>query len=363
MNGLLVFPLISGNKKNIGDYIQSLAQEQFWEKIDCFVERESLSSFTSNEMVNLIMQGWFMWNPDAFPPSKDINPFFISFHLQPLIADKLLNERSVAYLKNYEPIGCRDYQTLKKLESKGIACYFSNCLTLTLGLKYKSSSKNDDIFIVDPHVEIGGSKQFHILRRILNIVITIGLHYNKIRKLKKVFVSHQYNPNTNIKNRLYSFLILVSYYYTYSQIFDDDLLLNAKYVTHIIDDNGSLSEHQKLNIARDLIKKYASSKLIVTSRIHASLPALALETPTIFITSSNLDRGSTGAPGGRFDGIIDLMNTFIITAKGIIPGPNNKIDNQQGKIGRETKVVNSNKYKLYKEDLMNRVKAFVEKCK
>lgn len=40
MNGLLVRKAES--KKNIGDYIQSLAQEQYWDKIDLIVDREHL---------------------------------------------------------------------------------------------------------------------------------------------------------------------------------------------------------------------------------------------------------------------------------------------------------------------------------
>ena len=71
MNGLLIASLTSGSKKNIGDYIQSVAQEQYWDHIDCYVEREKLASFTtsSDEKVNVIMQGWFMWNADEFPPA------------------------------------------------------------------------------------------------------------------------------------------------------------------------------------------------------------------------------------------------------------------------------------------------------
>lgn len=57
MNGLLVSPLINGNKKNIGDYIQSIAQEQYWDKIDCYVEREKLASFCSNTLLPILKKG------------------------------------------------------------------------------------------------------------------------------------------------------------------------------------------------------------------------------------------------------------------------------------------------------------------
>ena len=43
-NGLLVCAG-SGDVKNIGDYIQSVAQEQFYDRIDTYVEERILMSF------------------------------------------------------------------------------------------------------------------------------------------------------------------------------------------------------------------------------------------------------------------------------------------------------------------------------
>lgn len=64
-NGLLVCAG-SGDVKNIGDYIQSVAQEQFYDRIDTYVEREDLDVFSSDEKTNVIMNAWFMWNPEHF---------------------------------------------------------------------------------------------------------------------------------------------------------------------------------------------------------------------------------------------------------------------------------------------------------
>ena len=58
--------------KNIGDYVQSVAQEQFLPKADCYVEREALNSFHSDEKTNVIMNGWFMWHPETFPPQMTL---------------------------------------------------------------------------------------------------------------------------------------------------------------------------------------------------------------------------------------------------------------------------------------------------
>ncbi|MHB9292886.1 hypothetical protein Holit_01999 [Hollandina sp. SP2] len=52
----------------------------------------------------------------------------------------MLSPAGIKYLKKHEPIGCRDYGTVKLLGKYGINAYFSGCLTLTLGRKNLISS-------------------------------------------------------------------------------------------------------------------------------------------------------------------------------------------------------------------------------
>ena len=40
----------------------------------------------------------------------------------------------LSYLKNHEPIGCRDKYTMENLLKHGINAYFSDCITLSLAL-------------------------------------------------------------------------------------------------------------------------------------------------------------------------------------------------------------------------------------
>ena len=73
------------------------------------------------------------------------------------------------------------------LEKHGIKSYFSGCLTLTLGLKYKSQEKNDTVYFVDPFYELGGGgkglqKYFCALGMFLK-------HPVKVLKLNKIFVA------------------------------------------------------------------------------------------------------------------------------------------------------------------------------
>ena len=59
--------------------------------------------------------------------------------------------------------------------------------------------------------------------------------------------------------------------------------------------------------AEQLIKKYAASKLVVTSRIHCALPCLGIETPVIFTVGHALEEGADASSAGRFGGLIDFF--------------------------------------------------------
>jgi len=129
MNGVIVF---KSDPCNIGDYMQSLAASKFFDKIDCYIERENVNTFYSDVPVRTIMNAWWMWSAN-WPPSDSIIPLFVSVHVSPEASKWMLDDRSIAYLKRHEPIGCRDLNTMKMMQNKGIDSYFSGCLTLTLG--------------------------------------------------------------------------------------------------------------------------------------------------------------------------------------------------------------------------------------
>lgn len=95
MYGILIREGRGGGGKNIGDYIQSIAQRQFLQgKKTCYVDIEYLSDFKSDEQVNVIMNGWFTWDCTKFLPPACINPLFVSFHLTPPTREKLFYPRN-----------------------------------------------------------------------------------------------------------------------------------------------------------------------------------------------------------------------------------------------------------------------------
>ncbi len=226
--GLVVFD----KTQNLGDDIQSYAAIQYLPQIDYYIERECLNEFTSQngEMVNVIMNGWYMHDITSMPPSPFINPLFISIHF----TDHLYNECPeylsgyfLDYLKKYEPIGCRDEVVRKYLTDNNIKNYWSGCLTLTIK-KF-------------PNVENG------------NYICAVDLGDEELSHLRKL---------TNKEIRI---------------------------ITHKLDDsvNSKLSYTERMHNVEETLKIYQGASLVVTTRLHCALPSLALETPVIMIHDSN----------------------------------------------------------------------------
>ena len=59
--------------------------------------------------------------------------------------------------------------------------------------------------------------------------------------------------------------------------------LPVRYASQIIDDK-KLNVEQRFQKAQEQLKAIAGAQLIITSRIHTALPAVALETPVLFLT-------------------------------------------------------------------------------
>jgi hypothetical protein len=278
-NGLLIYERNKSNIFNIGDYIQSLAAFQFFgNKDSLYLNREHLNEYDGEE-IKLIVNGWFMHQPQNWPPSSKIHPLFISFHINSLAKEKMLTEKSINYFKRHEPIGCRDYDTASLLNAKGVAAYFSGCLTLTLGKSYTSRSiSRKGIYFVDVH---------HVpLRKFSSILKMIGLLFKKYDLISKL--SKKNRGNKSIRNLLsFSF-----FYSTYNKMFTDEVLINAEYIQHEIPDSFD-SEEQKFEYAECLLKKYSEAQYVVTSRIHCALPCLSMETPVLYVENVNQSLASS----------------------------------------------------------------------
>lgn len=268
---------------NIWDYIQSLAAKQFLPHVDKLLYREELDQYTDEE-IKIISNWWFMHSPLNRPPSKNIIPLFIAFHLNEKARHHLLQEKSIQYFKKHWPIWCRDIHTKNLLDSKWVNTYYSSCLTLTLWKTYKSETRTDNIYIVD----IPGYKKSTIKEKIKRLLIMLNNPINIIHEIRKKFKRKE-EKKINIK-----------------KIISEDLLKKAIQIHHFLP--KSEQEEENFKIAEDLLKKYAEAKLVITGKIHCALPCLALWTPVIFINAwfDSIEDSC------RFEWIIDLFNTITV---------------------------------------------------
>ena len=308
------------NKKffNVGDNIQSLAAKQFLPQVDTLLNREKLAEY-KGEKTKLIMNGWFTHNIHNWMPSDDIEPVFVSFHMNNTAAPFMLSDKGIAYLKKHEPIGCRDQFTADTLKAKGIDAHFTGCLTLTLdSYKVDDSERDDAIYIVDPL-------------------------YSYPRP-EKIF----YNAKATVRNILNGTAFQLSKKKRYLKKFISEEVLNSAEFINQEPPSNTYTDDEKFEMAETLLKKYAKAKLVITSRIHCALPCLALGTPVIFINGFDSFVDSC-----RFDGILELFNRIDVNSKTGEFKANFKLD---GKIDKTIIVKNLEKH----HDLANALKVKVK---
>ena len=223
--------------KNIGDDIQSYAQSQWLPSVDYLVDIENLDGFKSenDEPVAVIMSSWYMWHKWNWPPSKDIYPLWVGFHYSDKKRGRprgmpskweYLKGPGYDYLKNYEPIGCRDYYTQKQLEDRGLKTFFSGCITLTL-------------------------KKREIVKPEREYVVLVGL-------AKRV-------ENAVIKQL-------------------EGTGIDIKIIAPTRDDHATnIPWEERQAEVESMLDTYQNAKCVITYRLHCALPTLALGTPVLLV--------------------------------------------------------------------------------
>ena len=305
------------NESNIGDYIQSLAAKRFLPQVDVLVSREKLNEV--KDPVYIILNGWFMHHPSHWPPSEAVTAKFISFHINDFAKEQMTNEKSIAYYKKHEPIGCRDKFTEKLLKDKGIDAYFSGCLTLTLEKeKYVKNEKEDIIFCDILSHKNDTDEDSNVTT------------WKKIRNPHKIIINKSSEILSNYKTEKKTKKLM-------KKLVPKDIREQAVYISN---QNFEAKTHEdKFKIAEDLLAKYASAKLVVTSRIHVALPCLAFNTPVVFI---HPERDTS-----RLSGLTELFHTF--TTKQIEETPKEELQN----LFLKASLGNKPDYKKLRDDLIN----------
>lgn len=313
---------------NLGDNIQSLAALQFLPE-DIRKQPFNESNMIDRDRLNaaenckFIANGWYVLSDQCHLPHKDSKPLFVSFHINN--TDKPDEfKKCIDYLKYYStrsPIGCRDLATAKFLKGQGVNAYFSSCLTTTL-------TREDYINDKD---QIDKNNQPIILAD-LSLSLLSKLNLLPTRTLKKQFSIKQRIRSTVNKFLKQKPVLLEAY--------DGGEVIQTSHEVPI-----TTSQIERFNQARSLLTTYAQAKLVLTSRIHAALPCLGLETPVILIAPYDEK---------RYQGIDNLLNHIFYD-----PDTLNLIDVSITKDSKGN-VINPDKYIGYRKDLINKCTTFFD---
>ncbi|WP_069791658.1 polysaccharide pyruvyl transferase family protein [Cyanobacterium sp. IPPAS B-1200] len=261
------FGLLKYESWNLGDDIQSIAASQYLPHIDFRVSRDHLSEVSQWSPMKMIMNGWWLGpfdgTPIDWPPPSNIDPLFISFHGG---RDELYEKKYLDYYKQHGPIGCRGYKTLERLQDLGVESYFSGCLTLTLQNPYSEKERTNNIYFVDPF-SFGEGRKY---------------------------------PTPNSKN----------FRQDLWEKFPREIREKSEYIRHVVNLKPSdyINPYKRYKMACNLLHKYAKAKLVITGRIHCALPCLAMGTPVIFLTDSEILQSDY-----RMGGLIDLFKHYTHT--------------------------------------------------
>ncbi|EMB4081633.1 polysaccharide pyruvyl transferase family protein [Klebsiella aerogenes] len=309
------------NLLNLGDYVQSTAAKQFLPKVDEYITREGMHLY-NKDTVKMIMNAWYMANPDNFPPSTQIDPLYVSLHLNSSIVDKIFRPEVIEHFKAHQPIGCRDNHTRDLLRAKGIDAYYSGCMTLTLGETYKRTTVSDEVIFVDiMHDSL-------TMKKLLKQPLRLG---------KRILTGR-------IKELVLRRNILQKY-------FDDQVLDNAVYFDQMV---PYIDANEGFKMADEYLKRLSAARFVVTSRIHTALPCLAMGTPVIFVNGGF----KTAVDKCRFDGLFDFFNRIDIDKNGE-SSVNFAFDGS--KIGMNTVLQNKDLHIPFAKNLIEKCRNFTGK--
>ena len=223
---------------NLGDDIQTYAAVKLLPHVDYHPARESIDNFTSenNEPVGVLMGAWWLWSKWNWPPAECIYPLLISMHINeydiytrgsPIKRDWLKGIGG-DYFRAYGPVGCRDTTSMEIFKSCGIDHYLSGCLTLTLPKQKKTADAGTYACLVDLRPELE----------------TKAREWLKDTGLKIVKLSH-----------------------------------------HCDYRNTDLTFDQRMEKVEEILTLYQNAKVVITRRLHVTLPCMAMETPVVSIVN------------------------------------------------------------------------------
>ena len=243
--------IVNFKTRNLGDDMQSYALEKFLPHVDYLIDLENLDSFytIAGEKVAAFLGGWYL--------HRKLLP--ISFHLTNREGRGIftLTDYGAEWLKKISPIGCRDEGTAEFLGVHGVPAYVSGCCTLTIK-PFADVVPHGKIVIADCSKEV------------------IDFVKKNTRK-KIVTVSHRYAVDK-----------LPPEVVAYAEEHDKKDIIPTSHEPELFDEphekvfyKGTWSYRRAL--MEGLLRFYQGASLVVTGRLHAALPCLAMGVPVLMI--------------------------------------------------------------------------------
>ncbi len=250
--GLIVY----FNTDNIGDDIQSCAMANFLPHVDYLIDREHLDSFytPTGERVAAILGGWYIHLPLNWPPSPYLHLLPLSFHLTAGGKRSItLTDYGLEWLKKFTMVGCRDEGTVRLLESKGIVAYLSGCFTLTFK-PFPNVDHHGKIVLIDLPEEMVDFVRKHT-------------------KKETVLVSHASKKISELPPEVKKFVA-------------EHTEKGAVATSHIPNIPCPPNWNSRRALVEGLLRFYQGASLVVTTRLHATLPTLAVGTPVLLVSDN-----------------------------------------------------------------------------
>lgn len=131
--------------ENVGDWVQIFAIDNLYRYMK--IKEEQIVKIKISELSSYAGEAVIL----------PINyPFYGYYHLSPQIIPVYLGvsimHASAAEglrMRNFQPIGCRDYHTMNELQKIGLEAYMGGCLTITFPKIKEMTQINKKVFIVD----------------------------------------------------------------------------------------------------------------------------------------------------------------------------------------------------------------------
>lgn len=240
---------------DLGDEVQAVAAAQWLPMINKHVERDNMdaagvssaSDASPIKPIIMFMNAWYGTQTMTWPPPANVDPILLAVQVEPNAQTLFTSPASIAYLKERGPVGARDTITNDLFAQKGIDTFMSGCMTLTMQRPRIDRTAGCDILIVDVSQHIEASLPQSVRDR-----------------------SCKASPE----------------YY----------------------DGGSGDRFdglKRFSLAHELLQKYASAKIVVTSRLQTALPSASMGVPVLLVLEEFMPGGGSGQ---RFAGLSQLVH-------------------------------------------------------